>query len=261
MNQKTGISMTKFFKEKGFITASSYNSCNRELFEWNKNLYKNISFTGWDHENFAMFCDTNFVDKKYKWSITKGKNSIIRKCLYGKDSFEYEFEYILQFLEAYKNERKFFKIGFGDSHEGTLEVIKYIDEPLANFLEIILTKYFDDKTAIFFLSDHGAQMLGFHDIFFYQEKIMEKYLAMLFIILPDNNENYNKTAININQQRLITPFDIHDTLLDMINVEKKNYHQMINRGQSLFEEINGLKRSCGNYDNQIPDDVCFCKNF
>ena len=259
MNNETGISMTKFFKEKGFITASTYNSCNRELFDWGKKQYKNLIFTGWDHENFAMFCDTNFVDKKQKWSITKGKNSVIRKCLYGKDSFEYEFEYILQFLEAYKNERKFFKIGFGDAHEGTLEVIKYIDEPLANFLEIIITKYFDNKTAIFFLSDHGANLLGFHDIFFYKEKKIEKYLAMLFIILPENNDNYNKTAISINQQRLITPFDIHDTLLDMINIDKKKYHQMIDRGQSLFKEINGLNRTCENYDKQIPKDVCFCK--
>jgi len=259
MNKKTGISMTKFFKEKGFITASTYNSCNREIFDWEKNQYKNLIFTGWDHENFAMFCDTNFIDKKKKWSITKGKNSVIRKCLYGKDSFEYEFEYILQFLEAYKNERKFFKIGFGDAHEGTLEVIKYIDEPLANFLEKILTKYFDDKTAIFFLSDHGAHILGFHDILFYKEKTIEKFLAMLFIILPENNDNYNKTAISINQQRLITPFDIHDTLLDMINIEKKKYPQMIDKGQSLFKEINGLKRTCENYDKQIPEDVCFCK--
>ena len=258
MDKETGISMTKFFKEKGFITASTFNSCNREIFDWDKN-YKNFIFTGWDHENFAMFCDTNFIDKKEIWSITKGKNSVLRKCLYGKDSFEYEFEYILQFLEAYKNERKFFKIGFGDAHEGTLEVIKYIDEPLAKFLEIILNKYYDDKTAIFILSDHGAHIPGFHDIFFYKEKTIEKHLATLFIILPENNHNYNKTAITINQQRLITPFDIHDTLLDMINVEKKNYHEMIDKGQSLFKEINGLKRSCKNYDNHIPDDICFCK--
>ena len=258
-NNITGISMTKFFKDKGFITASTFNSCNRELFDWKNEQFKNITFTGWDHENFAMFCDTNFVDKKEKWSIVKGKNSILRKCLYGKDSFEYEFEYILQFLEAYKSERKFFKICFGDGHESTMEVVKYIDESLSNFLTIILEKYFDNKTAIIFLSDHGAHLPGFQDIFFHKEKIMEKFLAMFFMILPENNYNYNKTALKINQQRFITIFDIHDTLLDMINVDKKNYIQMIDKGQSLFLEINGLKRFCSNYDNNIPDSKCFCK--
>ena len=85
-------------------------------------------------------------------------------------------------------------------------------------------------------------------IFFYKEKIMEKYLVMLFIILPEYNNNYNKTAISINQQRFITPFDIHDTLLDMISINKKNYHQMIDRGQSLFKEIKTIKRRYEIYD-------------
>ena len=65
--------MTKFFKDKGFITASTFNSCNREIFDLDKN-YKNFTFTGWDHENFAMFCDIIFIDKKEIWSINKGKN-------------------------------------------------------------------------------------------------------------------------------------------------------------------------------------------
>ena len=47
---------------------------------------------------------------------------------------------------------------------------------------------------------------------------MEKYLVMLFIILPEYNNNYQKSAISINLQRFITPFDIHDTLLDMISI-------------------------------------------
>ena len=50
---------------------------------------------------------------------------------------------------------------------------------------------------------------------------MEKYLVMLFIILPEYNNNYNKTAISIIQQGFIIPFDIHDTLLDMISINKK----------------------------------------
>ena len=259
MNNISGISMTKFFKDNGFITASTFNSCNREIFDWNKKQFKNIFFTGWDHENFAMFCDTNFVDKRYKWSIVKGKNSILRKCLYEKDSFEYEFEYILQFLKAYKKERKFLKIGFADGHESTMEVSKYIDESLSNFLKIIFDQYYDEKTAIILLSDHGGQLAGFQDIFFYKEKKIEQYLAMFFMILPEDNHNYNRTALNINQQRFITPFDIHDTLLDMINVDKKKFPQMSEKGQSLFQEIDGLKRFCDNYKEEIPQNICFCK--
>ena len=33
MNNDTGISMTKFFFEKDFKTASTFNTCNRESFD------------------------------------------------------------------------------------------------------------------------------------------------------------------------------------------------------------------------------------
>ena len=71
----------------------------------------------------------------------------------------------------------------------------------------------------------------------------EKYLALLFFILP-NKEKYNYSNILYNQQQLITVYDIHDTLLDMINVNKYNYDNMEqSKGQSLFLKINGKERS------------------
>ena len=44
-----------------------------------------------------MFCDTNYENKKDKWSIFGGKSSILRRCFYGRDSFDYNFEYIYNF--------------------------------------------------------------------------------------------------------------------------------------------------------------------
>ena len=255
-----GISIVKFLNQKGFITASAHNSCNRDIFDWNS-MNKNIEFSGYDHENVAMFCDTNFEDKRNKWSIKKGKSSIFRKCFYGRDSFDYNFEFILQFLEAYKKERKYFRIVFGDGHEATTEVIKYIDNSLSNFILKILKDYFTDKTAIFILSDHGAQMPGPYDILFYEEKITEKYLGLLLLILPNNNY-YNLSNIIFNQQQMITPYDIHDTLLDMININKYDYKKLEStRGQSLFFKINGKERNCQKYHGEITEDFCFCRNY
>ena len=255
-----GISIVKFFNEKGYITASAHNSCNRDIFDWNS-INKNIQFSSYDHENVAMFCDTNYEDKNNKWSIKKGKSSILRKCFYGRDSFDYNFEYILQFLEAYKQERKYFRIVFGDGHEATTEVIKYIDNSLSSFILKVLKQYFTDKTAFFILSDHGAQIPGPYDILFYNEKITEKYLGLLLLILP-NNKNYNISSIIFNQQKMITTYDIHDTLLDMINVNKYDYKNIaLNRGQSLFLKINGKERNCEKYDGEITKEFCFCHNY
>ena len=255
-----GISIVKFLNERGFITAAAHNSCNKEIYDWH-HIDKKIEFSYYDHESVAIFCDPNYEDKKDKWSIRKGKNSVLRKCFYGKDSFDYNFEYILQFLEAYKNERKYFRIGFGDGHESTTEVIKYIDNSLFHFIKKILNNYFDDKTAIIILSDHGAHMPGPYDVLFYEEKIFEKFLGLLLIILP-NSGKFNSENILYNQQQLITVYDIHDTLLDMININKYDYKNMnLNKGQSIFYKINGMKRNCERYKGEITSEFCFCENY
>ena len=263
MNTHTGISIVKFFNKKGFITAAAHNSCNKEIYDWHhmEQIHKNIKFSNFDHENVAMFCDPNYEDKHDKWSIIRGKNSIFRKCFYGMDSFDYNFEYILQFLEAYKKERKFFRISFGDGHESTTEVIKYIDDSFFSFMQKILNNYFDDKTAILILSDHGAHMPGPHDVLFYQEKITEKYLGLFLLIIP-NSDKFNSENILFNQQQLITTYDIHDTLLDMININKYKYKNMnLEAGQSIFFKINGKERNCEKYNEEITKEFCFCENY
>lgn len=259
-NSDTGYSILKFFNDKGYITASTHNSCNKEIFDWESKRY-NITFDNYDHENVAMFCDTNFEDKHKKWSIIKGKSSILRKCLYGKDSFEYNFNYISQFLEIYKNERKYFRISISDGHEGTAEVIKYVDNYLSSFISNILSNYFDEKSVFIILSDHGAHLPGPYDILLYNERIIEKYLGLLLFILP-NKKKFNYSNILYNQQKFLTTYDIHDSILDFINVNKYNFPRMRqNIGQSLFLKINGNNRSCENYYDEITKDFCFCKNY
>ena len=259
-NSKKGISLVKFFNERGFITAAAHNSCNKEIFDWPRKN-KHVIFSNFDHENVAMFCDPNYEDKKDKWSIINGKGSVFRRCFYGKDSVDYNFEYILQFLENYKTEKKFFRLSIADGHEGTTEVIKYVDDSFSSFLLNIMKNYFDNKTAIIIFSDHGPHMPGPHDILFYEEKLFERYLGLLILILPNSND-YNSSAIFFNQQQFITAYDIHDTLLDMINVNKNAYKNMnLYKGQTLFLKINGRKRNCQNYPEEISDNFCFCQNY
>lgn len=141
------------------------------------------------------------------------------------------------------------------------KLIKYIDESLSNFIEKLLYNYFTNKTAIIIMSDHGVHIPGPHDILFYEEKKEEKYLGLLLLILPIDG-NYNLKNIIFNQQQMITPYDIHDTLLDMINVDKYAYKNLDkNKGQSLFKKINGKKRNCQKYLGEITVDVCFCQKY
>jgi hypothetical protein len=257
-SNKEGKSIIKSLKENGFITAHSENQCTKELYDIEKN--STLNYENFDHENYALFCDPNYFYPKNYFSPLHGPYSSFKKCLYGKETFEYVFEYGKKFLESYKNEKKYLRLGFIDANEGTLELGKYLDLPLFNFLNDFIKNYFDNKTSIYLLSDHGNSMAGLFYALEFNDFMIERSLPFLFLILPkvnfdnDNNLLYNKSALIINEQRFITPFDIYFTLNDMIvlNIGYGNK-------QSLFLKINGLDRSCNSFYFIVPK-VCVCKN-
>ena len=258
LGDKSGISLTKFFKEKGFITANTINSCYRDLFHLSKRSIENFEVENFDHENMPMFCDTNFLDPQMIWAYQQGENAIFRKCLYGKDSYEYMFEYMTQFLEAYKDERKYMRICFSDAHEATQHLIKHVDEPLYNFLNLIFDKYSDDNTAIIFLSDHGGKLPGPYAVLFIEEWKFESELSSLFLILPKNNNKYNKNIVLNNEKRFLSNYDFYSTILDYLNINKTEIKEIRQEyGQSLLTPIDGMKRDC----NTVGIRDCYCHNY
>ena len=86
---------------------------------------RKLFYSDYDHENIAMYCDKNFIgDTLDMW---KGFVSIIKRCIYGKDGYKYAMEYTKKFWEAYKDDKKYFRIHINEGHEGTLNLIKYLD--------------------------------------------------------------------------------------------------------------------------------------
>ena len=266
---KIGKNIVDIFKNNGFITGQINDLCSRELFPleaYNEMLSNSTYF---DHEHFGLFCDPNYMEVNSPYSIFKGPYSIKRKCLYGKDAGEYVLEYGKSFLEAYKDVPKFLRLAFNDAHESTIEVIKYMDEPVFKFLEYFLENHFTEKTIIIIASDHGQNMPDINYLIKSEDNYYEKTLGTLFLILPDQNENnlkmFNSTSIYINEQRFLVPYDIHDTLIDILSLnetEKSKY------GQSLFKEIDGSKRTCDNfpdfkivYKSRQQTYACLCVNF
>ena len=251
-------SIVNEFKKKGYITCGTSNQCHRELFLLNKNT--NYKFVGFDHENFALFCDPNYNPPNNNKQFELGLYSKYRRCLYNKDTFEYVFEYGKKFLEAYKEQRKFLRLGFIDSHETSLELIKYLDDSLSDFI-LYLINNFNNSTSIFIVSDHGGNMQSREFNFLAgQDFRYERDLGTFFLIISDNY-NSNFKNLNYNQQILITPYDIYNTLMFILQNDKKEYSF---KGQSIFEEINGKERKCNNYKVEYGNDIeerCPCINY
>ena len=190
-------------------------------------------------------------------------NSMTKRCLYEKTNIDYQYEYGLKFWRIYKGNRKFLMIVNNDGHESTLEVIKYDDNIIYNFLNKLYKDNLLDNTTILLLSDHGCSLPSlyyFNDFFEF-----EKYLPMLYIMttIKDDKE-YLEQYQNIyeNQQKFITAYDIYNTICylilgndyfksfesDSIYITKSKF------GINLFEPINN-KRSPKDYIS-MENSIC-----
>ena len=259
MFNSNGTSILKHIKNKGFITGHSNNICTRQLYDIEDNYTENIEYDSFDHENIAMMCDPNFYNPENRFTPYMGPYSIRRRCLYGRDTFEYIIEYGEKFWAAYSKEHKFLRLSFQDAHEGTLEVVIYLDVKLAEFLEKFDRKGYLKDTAVFLVSDHGNNMVGIYNIFQFEDYVLEKTLGTWFMLLPKKKE-IDEKFLEINQQRLVSPYDIHDTLLDMFGYHQNN-KLFSRKGQSVSKEVNGLERNCDYYSQDIMPIWCRCFDF
>ena len=255
-----GTFIIKYMKERGFITGQSINLCSRELFVTMNNCLNKVEFSDFDHENVAMFCDANYYNRDYPYPLLQGGFSAIRRCLYGRDTYEYVLEYGQKFWETYQDNKKFLRLGFIDAHERTQEVIKYIDEPLFLFLNNLFKKSLLENTAIFFVSDHGNGMYGFYRDIQADDFLFERTLAFWFIILHNFKNEEEIKNLEENQQTLLTPYDIFDTLSDIIfDEENMNVHTRLNLGKSIFRTIDAKNRTCMKYTEWPLDEMCHCR--
>ena len=132
---------------------------------------------------------------------------------------------------------------------------------LRKFLESLNKKGHLDDTAIFIVSDHGNNMIGFYNIFQVEDFVMEKTLGTWLIILPKNSVNKKEDKIlKNNQQNIVTPYDIHDTMLDIFKFEKNTKYKS-RYGQTVFEEINNLQRNCETYKLDLQPLWCRCIDY
>ena len=238
-------------KENGYITSYVNDLCSKENVRTLHNLTEEEVY---DHQ--FLMCDPN--------ADHYNLNSI--KCLYGKSISNHLFEYSNQFWRKYINNRKFLNIISNDGHEGTLEVLKYTDDVIYNFLNNLFKDNLLKDSSIFLLSDHGVGMPSIYFLYKFYE--IEQNLPMLYMIVNDRkNYSYARQYKNIyeNQQAFITGYDIYNTIGNLIYGDKYNYIKnktskndtpKSNLGKSLFSDINKKKRYPGLYSDMIYK---FCK--
>ena len=245
------VSIVKDMKKNGYITGSVQDICHKELMSVGK--FKKYSFIEFDHEYAAPNCDPNVY--RYGFGFFSGENGILRKCLYGKDSIEYAFEYGKKFWMAYKSNIKFLRIVNTYAHEYSGEKAKYSDDALYSFLNELYYSNQLQNTTVIIAGDHGFALMGIYKLLNPNDWRIEQSLPILFLLVPDQkNRTYEEQYSEIlkNQQILITPFDIYYTIRHLIfrdEYKKKLNSDQKNEGESLFKHINPKERNCKKYEH------------
>ena len=181
--------INKYFKKNGFITSLAHDNCLRESAKSN-HIYNSDEV--FDHE-FIM-CDPN------KDSVNA--NSI--RCSYDKLDLENILDYSGQFWRKYHENRKFSLIISNYGHEGSLQILRYADDFISDFLWKLFNDNLLINSIVFLMSDHGTPMASIY--YFDDFYLIERRLPMLYILANDkNNCSYEQQYeyIHENQQNFI----------------------------------------------------------
>merc|ERR1712032_68076 len=165
---------------------------------------------------------------------------------YGKDSGWYQLEYAKQFFDTYKEQNKVYRMIFSDAHEGTLEVVKYLDDMIHDFFEYMLVNGHIENSILLVMSDHGISLPGPAFLTKAKDWYSEVYLPSLFFLIDKKHEDFEQihATLNSNENKWVTSFDINASLRNFAN---RTYTHM-KYGQSLVKEtIDEDYRSCGFY--------------
>lgn len=226
----------EWFKEIGYYTAFGEDSALLGTFNYFK-----FGFSGTPTDYYLY---TFMHESEYHTGNNKDFNSFL--CMGNK----YYYRVLLDYIQSLTSTLKSSKL-FGFFWEVTMshDYLNYpmlMDENYENFLKKMDETGYLNNTILMLLSDHGIR---WGEIRKTKQGRLEERLPFVYILIPpDFRVNYETAYNNIkaNSKRLTTPFDLHETLMHLVNVStltdeeisrkvKKSYAK--NRSISLFLPI------------------------
>ena len=146
--------------------------------------------------------------------------------------------WIKDLYKMYPSERKFSFLFHSEySHGENNHMTQWADEDLKTFLEYMEKSGFLKNTLLILMADHGPRYHGNRKTV--QGKYEERLPYFSIRLPPWFQKAHPEAAKNLktNSHRLTTPFDIHETLKDVIEFTGGGVGNIQNRGISLFNEI------------------------
>ena len=249
-------SLFERFKEAGFMTLHLDDECLDNFNpEGNYGMPAEFRKKYVDYDPFTMYCHEDF-DGTFARSNFKGPFSMRRRCLFGKNVHDYALEYLTHIgrLSDTTSTPFFAMIHLEEGHEGTGEVIGGMDGQLSEYLRDFFAEH-GHNTIFVLMSDHGSHMGPAFMAFEYA--LIEHRLPLLYVMLPETfSTDRMQEVLRANEQKLVTPYDIHATLEDIASqlssgIAAKN----TTYGLSLLSSV-VPERGCD--EAHVPPEYCVC---
>ncbi|CAH1780947.1 unnamed protein product [Owenia fusiformis] len=232
----------KQYREKGYVT------------QWGEDG----GFIGTFQYRMLGFIDPP-VDHFYRpFELLVGKHGTPSFCLGSLPRHKNMLNWISGMYTMYKDNPKFMFMFHSEFSHEAMNALQKADDDLYTWLKHIHKNGYLDNALLILMSDHGAR---FQDIRKSIQGKLEERMPYFGLRFPEWFEKRYPNEIKnlqINRHRLTTPFDIHETFEQLLDMSKNKEFTTSNRGISLFQEI-PKARSC--QDADIEPHWCACLNW
>ena len=223
-----------------------------------------------DYHMNSLFCQlaraAKDKNKKLKrtplFLIEHDTSSKPQPCVDGRSRQEFSFEYIRGIWDAYPKTPKFAYLNSMAAHDYSIDLayqplgLESYDDYLSEFLKEMLGRTDANNTVIILRSDHGLQG-GPAPIDFSAQ--VEHINPFNTLILPDNMKGMSVNDLFINQDRLVTGYDLYNTMrniLDGSSTDSRESNGIPKWSHNVIKETIPSGRSC--IDAKIPSEFCPC---
>ena len=193
---------------------------------------------------FQLSCDYNMMplQNPISFGLGRGPYTMSRNCFMGEDLTKHTLEYMHQFFNVYKNDRKYYEVRLISGHEFSGENLQFIDEHLSDSLHRLQAEGHLDNTIVYLYSDHGNHL----NFLFWKTRsgVSEIMNPFMFVMVPEwfAEEGGVGEKLEANTQRLCSHFDLFWSDLRLVNATRIDYR--VKKGKSLFHEVIGVNRTC-----------------
>lgn len=204
-------------------------------------------------------CPTDHYQRTYYLAIEPELHSSKKYCIGSRPKHQVMLDYTYDFMQKYNNTKNpTFGFSFhAELSHDSINLIGVIDDDLTEWFTKLQKSSLLNNTLFVFMSDHGNRFAETRNSL---NGKLEERLPFFSFIFPEwfkrkYSEQYKNFQMNL--QTLVTPFDVHETLEDLLHIQLYNRHKPLDhvRAISLLKKIPD-HRSCA--DAFIEPHWCSC---